>query len=57
MICGAPHARFAKIRAVGAALGVETLPIEKNQGEKIATPATASAGVRGIPSPVLVQLA
>jgi hypothetical protein len=34
-----------------------TLPIKKNQGEKIATPATASAGIRGIPSPVPVRRA
>ncbi len=52
-----PHARFAKIRAVGAALGIETLPIEKNQGEKIAMPATAYAGIRSIPSPIPVQRA
>jgi hypothetical protein len=57
-ICGAAHAQFAKICAVGAALGVETLPIEKkSEGRKFATPATAFVGIHGSFSPVPVYRA
>ena len=52
-MCGAPHARFAKIRAVEAALGVETL-IEKIRGKKYATPAMAFPSVHGSLSPIPV---